>query len=63
MTNANGGVIDIFPKTCSVNFYNDDTLTAPAVKTVSVAQGNTISTDDIPTDADFHRQQECILKN
>lgn len=53
LTNANGGVIDIFPKTCSVNFYNDDTLTAPAVKTVSVAQGNTISTDDIPTDADF----------
>lgn len=53
LTNANGGVIDIFPKTCSVNFYNDDTLTAPAVKTVSVAQGNTISTDDIPTEADF----------
>lgn len=53
LTNANGGVIDIFPKTCSVNFYNDDTLTAPAVKTVLVAQGNTISTDDIPTDADF----------
>lgn len=53
LTNANGGVIDIFPKTYSVNFYNDDTLTAPAVKTVSVAQGNTISTDDIPTEADF----------
>ena len=47
------GDLALFPKKCSVNFYNDDTLTAPAVKTVSVAQGNTISTDDIPTDADF----------